>query len=1280
MRMPTLAALIVLLSAALGQAQDQPVTNGSFEEVGPNGIPVGWSFLGGASLTEDRAHSGQRSVRLERRPETQGEVGLNRDWAPESGQQGAMLAETKGAIRFWYCVERVEGHAASTGMSVQIIPMTDRALERGGARTVYAIPLSHADGQWHQGALAYDYSGVSDVKWVHVSARLVGDGGVLYLDDFEWVDQIGPVFQATDLTLQEVPGQEGERATVTLTIANIGDAATQPTEATLHLPEGLTTELSSVPVPSIAPGRSLDVEWEVLGLRDTPGPVITAEVATDAGPQALALTLQPRVVPLRLQLSSMVAAPGESITVAVIGRNDGTVAGALDGVFSLTAGDGLTIGGDGGPRGLVRPRTEGEVARWQISAPSPVPYSVVTLSGPDLEEPLTAPVAFASPPDAVRESTILRTSGDWTLSIRPVAPGQPPAIMEVTVDGGAPVLLPRLGLLATRTGDHPLSGYAEPGGEPGLVLTSTREIDGVTWDFRWELEILPEADRLRYRLSATPREDTEYLALEGPMVYLGEGAPVTRTDALVPGLEWLVEGEESSNALDIVPDHPDRVRYVPHPWKITVPSVAMMTDAGGIGLMWDAPTDQASYETAGPLSLVFATPNRFEGHTNHLMGLELPAPGWGVPENSRRAQEPIPLAAGQELVIACELLIDPEAPDSLSLVERWYDGAFPPPLPYPRGSAEDEIRFSMEAYFPEYELWNPEWRKWYSDLIVGFQPTADPAYLLTWASELLGHDPVAQRARELAAQALGVPEADLVSRIQHQAQPGAVWSNATLVASYLASQDEDGLWPWSGEKAGDYPEGTIDYDFLGRVGDQAVGLNTDRAAAILRYAIMTADPKAIEGGLRTLEGLRRFRVPRAAQVWEVPVHTPDILASSRAVDAYLLGYQLTGDARYLDDAVYWARTGLPFVYAWNDPDQPALQGASVPVFGATAYVLSWFGVAVQWNGLAYGDSLYALAQYDQSFPWETVADNILRSAMYQQVEDGPRRGQWPDALNLIEGRPGLHGQTPPCFQPSTILRQHLTRLGVPVSPTLKVVHRGDQFLAIQGIARFGEAVWEEDRLEIPFELVAPQRGAIEVIGIDRPARVLLDGQPIPEAAEAPSWQWHQEGADLEVRVGASGDHVVQIEGARRSDYTGPPVLQEIAFTFEEDPQGWHPAHDLAPFSVEDGALISLTTGSDPYMTRDSLAVPGHAGDVLVIRLSVTRGGGGSVFWGTLNAPGYSPEREIPFPVVADGRVHEVRVPVGTHAAWAGQMITALRIDPTGEAGAEVRIESVSLER
>jgi len=284
MRMLTLVLLLSLLWAALAHAQDQPITNGSFETVGPTGVPVDWSFLGGVTVSDEKAHSGERSLRLERPRGHVGEVGINRAWDPASGGQGSMLAQTKGAIRFWYTVEPTDAAAdlgPEDGLTVQIIPMTIQSLERANMRVVYFIPPAHVgDGQWRQGAFAYDFSAAPDVQWVHVSARILSPGYALFLDDFEWVEQVGPVLQPARFALEEAPGEEGERAVVTLTLGNIGDAASAPTEAALLLPPTLAAEALVAAVPPIEPGDTLEIAWEVVGPRDQAGQILGAEVAT----------------------------------------------------------------------------------------------------------------------------------------------------------------------------------------------------------------------------------------------------------------------------------------------------------------------------------------------------------------------------------------------------------------------------------------------------------------------------------------------------------------------------------------------------------------------------------------------------------------------------------------------------------------------------------------------------------------------------------------------------------------------------------------------------------------------------------------------------------------------------------------------------------------------------------------------------------------------------------------------------------------------------------------
>ena len=80
-------------------------------------------------------------------------------------------------------------------------------------------------------------------------------------------------------------------------------------------------------------------------------------------------------------------------------------------------------------------------------------------------------------------------------------------------------------------------------------------------------------------------------------------------------------------------------------------------------------------------------------------------------------------------------------------------------------------------------------------------------------------------------------------------------------------------------------------------------------AAILEGAALSGDRALIEQALRLLDqqtALYAHTVPRGAQTWEVALHTQDILAAGRLVDAYVLGYLLSNDEKHLEQARYWA--------------------------------------------------------------------------------------------------------------------------------------------------------------------------------------------------------------------------------------------------------------------------------------------------------------------------------------------------------------------------------------
>ncbi len=92
----------------------------------------------------------------------------------------------------------------------------------------------------------------------------------------------------------------------------------------------------------------------------------------------------------------------------------------------------------------------------------------------------------------------------------------------------------------------------------------------------------------------------------------------------------------------------------------------------------------------------------------------------------------------------------------------------------------------------------------------------------------------------------------------------------------------------------------------GHFEDTASGHCARPAALLLEAAYYLGDKQALEAGLKTLQYMKRFCVPRGAQTWELSLHTPDILASAELVRAYVRGYELTGNEDYLAEARRWA--------------------------------------------------------------------------------------------------------------------------------------------------------------------------------------------------------------------------------------------------------------------------------------------------------------------------------------------------------------------------------------
>jgi len=1275
-----LAVLVCLLAAA---QQPNPCANGSFETLGSDGAPVDWQLMGTAAVVEDGAHAGQRYLRLSRvEDDPHVETGLNRAWEAFGGERGAMVDRLKGGIDFWYRAVS----ATKAQLNVYAIPMNAEPFERTGlSRATFTVPEAHiGDGQWHHGRLKYGFTSSDEAKWVHFSARILGDAGELHLDNFAYIERVGPLLEVSGLRLEDDAESPGDRCTLAARITNAGDLAAKAVSVQVALPPPLTATPAETTLKPLAPDAVETVTWQVDGARTAAG---IFEVSAETGSVRASETLgvAPEMVVESFGPTSPVVGAGEKSVLQCVVRNTGhaiviqptaafnfrgeTVEAGVDRLppqRSVVLEVGFSAGEEspGVPAGV-------RMEAGNVSQPFQATSTLIVGSSSAPPPPSGAVAAGVSEEAAVLENDRLR------LIWRRNAFGFGPCELVVKTPQGwhTAAWLPWLGRVVheERTGArneqvfHCMEDPLPDQGSNQATLAFRcvhEEPGGATWRLTARFALTPGEPLAWAEYWLSCDHDRPLLAFDGPMLHA-----VEREEAVYPGLEWLVDDEVSSSTLDIEEGHPHQVRYVVHPNLITIPAMAVQSEHATVGLLWDV-HQQWDGERDRPAA-VFASPDRLNHQRAHLMGLMLPSVPVFVEPNTREAARPYPLKARQALRLRCGLVADGAAEDPLAVMDAWFDAyGFPEPAPLPRGSYEAEIAFSMQAYLDS--LWVTDEQQWWSAkgghplMCRKARPRPHIADLLVGA--LLSPDEdVRERCRARATEVLDLIGGD--ARIDAQHFPGrADWAmaNPHRAAALLAARGDDGAWRFDADRPGTGVFEGIDYHVLGPDDAVALGTCARNAFEVLRYARIAGDWEALERMQSTLALMETFRVPRAAQVWEVPFHTPDILAAADAVDAYLEAYWFSGDERWLEDAILWARRGLPFVYFWQDPERPYLLGGSIPVFGATFHRHSWFGQPVQWNGLRYANALLKLARHDQSYPWRQVAETVTRSALYQQADEGEDTALWPDSINAVDAK-----KSGWVFAPRLILHNVLQLMGREQEPQTVILGHGRERVHVTAIAKVSNAAWEGGAVSFRVEHAPGRQGVVLVSNVSRPSGVWVDGSPaaeravVEQGAEA-GWRYDGGTAFLSVRIPKDGPSDVRVEGVQfaRVDRLPQPV-EAMAFEFEESTEGWTPQHDVGALAVREGCLHGAITGADPYVVRSLVHVRGDDCPVVVVRMRVTAGAGGQFFWITEDAPAWSEDKQEAFALVADGAFHEYRLDVGRHPRWSGHRIAGIRVDPGG---------------
>ncbi|HUT90145.1 MAG TPA: hypothetical protein VMY37_11655 [Thermoguttaceae bacterium] len=1285
----TLSLALSLLAAA-PPASDNPCTNGSFERLAPSGFPADWGPIGATVEVSSDAHSGERSLRFLRTADNKTvETGLNR---------GPLIDRLRGGMDFWYKAVS----AKSTKLNVYVIPMNDEPREgTGSPRATFTVPESRVgDGRWHHGRLKYDFTDNPKVKSVHFAVRILGSQGELLLDDVSYVERVGPLLRLGKVRLEEDPERPGERCTVRAAVENAGDAPAPNVRATMIVPEALAVSPAEVPLGNLAPDEKTSAVWTLEGSREKACRLQFAAASGEVQAET-SYAVAPELVLRSFGPTAPVAMQKIPVTLECVLENRGSAS-----VVNPTAVFQLPTGPVSSAAERLHPgQTLSLTTRQVFDRQSPALPIAVRVGAENVDRELTAETTLVvgaatrlvAPPSEIKAAATddfaVLENEHVRLLFRRNEFGFGPAELFVSGRRGPPVTvawLPRLGRVVLQGADGSRREHVVLTDGPPKAQTGDR----ASLEFAWTT---PEGEepgcRVRVRFGLGEDEKTisadyeltcskpcKLLAFDGPMLYA-----LDRDEAVLPGLEWLVDDEVSSGTLDIAEGHPHQLRYVVHPNMVTIPAVGIHGKHGTVGLVWDV--HQKWDGRRDRPSLVFASPDRFENQRTHLMGLFLP----GVPEfvepNQREATTPYPLEPGKPLRLSARIFADGAATDALAAVDQWARlYGCPEPEPLPHGSYDREIEFSMQAYLQS--LWEEETKDWWTTKGGGMmsqqgRPQSFVADLLL--GEILSPSEEVRRAcraraQEVLAMIGGEARID-VQRFSGRAD--LAMANPGRAAGILASRGEDGAWRFDADQQ--HTTGPFvgkDYHELGP--DDAVELGTcaRRAFEVLNYARIAGDREAYDAMEKTLVLMESFRVPRAAQVWEVPVHTPDVLAAADAVDAYVEAYRFSGDERWLRDAVTWARRGLPFIYLWDDPEKPFLVGGSIPVFGATWYQGSWFGRPVQWNGLRYANSLLKLCDYDDSYPWRKIAEAIIRSAIHQQDLDGENVALWPDNVSAIDCE-----KCPWVFAPRQIIRNVLKLTGRDEDPATVILGEGERRLHVTAAAKISEPAWDGGRLAFGVAYPQGEQGVVLVANVARPKSVLVDGKPIPEREDVesgpePGWRHDVGSAYLAIRIAREGESRVEVQGAEHLAVRRLPWLAErIAFEFDESSEGWTGAHHVASMNVEEGVLRGRITGGDPYLVRMLVRVEGDECPVVRLRMRVSAGQGGQLFWTTAASPGFAEDKAVPFAIQADGQFHEYRLEPGRDPMWAGQTITALRIDPgNGAASGEFAIDYVRGEK
>jgi len=492
-------------------------------------------------------------------------------------------------------------------------------------------------------------------------------------------------------------------------------------------------------------------------------------------------------------------------------------------------------------------------------------------------------------------------------------------------------------------------------------------------------------------------KDRDVIHIPWMTIFPGLGTFGQRKDqGLFAGVEYLCD-EPSSSEADI--ETSEHIRRVPDPVKITFPLMAIAHGDNYFGVIWE-PSDM--------VAATFDSPDRIYNSGAHVMALSGPAVGELRFENDFSAHTSLRLEANKPLKVSL-LIVAGMGKTIVPAVKHYAALKGLPAVPRFEGGFNAAVNLLAHGWLDSQINQNGLFRHavWTEKFTAS--PAADAVMFIDWLANNTVDEKLRERLENAKSRGLeripsGRPFSSSVSHAHLPTAPFILGRTFEFVRQrhdaalgLLKNFDADGIKIYS--------PGKTDYSRK-HFAKHANGLSGRDVVSILEAAALSADKNLINEALQLLDKqttLYSNTVPRGAQTWEVPLHTPDILASAHMVKAYTLGYIISGKGKYLEQARYWAWTGVPFVYLYPPTSGTAGPYATIAVLGATNWKAPlWLGRPVQWCGLVYCSALQMLSEYDRQGPWGKIAKGITTAGLQMSwpLTDAERQGLLPDFFDL----------------------------------------------------------------------------------------------------------------------------------------------------------------------------------------------------------------------------------------------------------------------------------------